>query len=527
MVRTAGADLEAAIKAEDFEAAQASLTRVQRASLEAAQTANGPTWRVLSHTPVAGSSLRAVGEVARGTATLSEVARTGLAVLRGRQELFEDGAVDLELLHDLALDSEVAAGALQQVSDAGRSLDTAGLPMASDLGRQLVEQVEPLRDQAVAVAQRAPLLPDALGASESRRYLLLFQNNAEIRSTSGLPGSAAVLAVKDGRIDLERTFSPIVKTQKAGAQFTFTPTERRLYGEDLNIGAVFLNSMPDSSRVAELLSEGWRQWFPSERLDGVLTMDTVSLSYLLSATGPVSVGGVELDESNAVEELLLGAYKRLDSNEEQDAFFAQVAERVFTAVTDEADSRGLIRAGRRISQERRLALHIFDAPALDRELFPDVDMAVGINNISGDKMSYFLDYDVEAHGCDPRQLRFHMSSSAPIDPTGLPARLLERNLSDPSKTGVWHPVPLGSMLLRVVVRLPEGWVALPSATLGGESFVENGNSYWTGVVELAPNQVVDFVLPVRPADGEREVGLNVTAPIKPRQASGKFPTGCR
>ncbi len=69
-----------------------------------------------------------------------------------------------------------------------------------------------------------------------------------------------------------------------------------------------------------------------EQVDGVIATDPVALSYLLEATGPVTVpvdgGAVDLDAGNVVQTLLSDAYADLEPGEQTDTFFAAVAARV-------------------------------------------------------------------------------------------------------------------------------------------------------------------------------------------------------
>ena len=55
---------------------------------------------------------------------------------------------------------------------------------------------------ARASATAFDLLPEMLGKDGPRRYLLLIQNNAEIRATGGIPGSIAVLRSDHGKITM-------------------------------------------------------------------------------------------------------------------------------------------------------------------------------------------------------------------------------------------------------------------------------------------------------------------------------------
>ncbi len=43
-------------------------------------------------------------------------------------------------------------------------------------------------------------MPAFLGADGDRNYLYVFQNNAEVRSTGGLPGNISLVHASDGRV---------------------------------------------------------------------------------------------------------------------------------------------------------------------------------------------------------------------------------------------------------------------------------------------------------------------------------------
>ena len=45
-------------------------------------------------------------------------------------------------------------------------------------------------------------MPSMLGANGTRRYLLLVQNNAEIRPTGGIAGSFAILKADKGKLSM-------------------------------------------------------------------------------------------------------------------------------------------------------------------------------------------------------------------------------------------------------------------------------------------------------------------------------------
>ena len=92
--------------------------------------------------------------------------------------------------------------------------------------------------------------------------------------------------------------------------------------------------MPDFTVGAPLAREMYRL-NSGTTVDGVLTVDPVVLSYLLQATGPVSLPtGDTLTAENAVPLLLNEVYFRYEKPADQDAFFAGAAGAVFQALAD-------------------------------------------------------------------------------------------------------------------------------------------------------------------------------------------------
>ena len=152
-----------------------------------------------------------------------------------------------------------------------------------------------------------------LGASGPRNYLLLFQNPAELRATGGIPGAVALVHTENGKISLTQ--------QASSADFPhYTPSvlelpleTRGLYG---NIVGEYLQDVtmtPYFPLSGQLAREMWKRQFGTE-VDGVLSMDPVTLSYLLRATGPIALPtGDTLTSDNAVKLLLSDVYARYKS----------------------------------------------------------------------------------------------------------------------------------------------------------------------------------------------------------------------
>ena len=73
-----------------------------------------------------------------------------------------------------------------------------------------------------------------LGADGPRTYLMLFQNNAELRATGGIPGSFATITARNGKISLGRQGDAGTIGRFDAPPIPLTPDERALFG--LNLG---------------------------------------------------------------------------------------------------------------------------------------------------------------------------------------------------------------------------------------------------------------------------------------------------
>ncbi|MCW2809686.1 MAG: hypothetical protein JWP61_144, partial [Friedmanniella sp.] len=460
--------MRASLSARDFVAARRDAESLGSTAAGLKSRTDGMTWSAMSALPFVGSDLEAVSTASRGLYDVAQGALQVTSVLAKPHGLLRGDRVSISAVRTIAAATDTAARGLEDLGNAVSVLQDSRLSPVRSRAAELGNQVDTGKD---GVKKFQPLVhhaPEVLGAGGTRHYLLVFQNNAEVRATGGLLGSAARVTVDHGRLQLGQTFSPVLKTDQTKPDFGFTASERTLYGRDLDRGAVFLNSMPDFPRTANLLRRGWSSWFGG-RLDGVIAVDTVSIGYLLDATGPLNVMDQELNSGNAVETLLSRAYSLYPDNKRQDEFFSAVAGQLFaTATGGKVAGPDLVAALRRMSQESRLGVHFF-APqfgALNLDPFQGdagatQSVTVGFNNVSGDKMSYYLRrrVSVTSISCvDGRQqLRglMRISSQAPVGAAGLPQRVTDARPNG-RLGGAWNPVRLGGQLVQVVLRAPVG-----------------------------------------------------------------------
>lgn len=426
--------LIAAIDAGDEVAREQAIDDLQDAATSAEKRTEGPLWGVLTKVPAFGDDAEAVSALSR---SLSMVATDGVGPLSDSiddlDQISVDGRIDTTLIESMQGPVAQAGAAFDAAAREVDDVDCGGCmgalkPRFQDYVRRVNEAAFAL--VSAETATRA--LPAMLGSEGSRDYLLIFQNNAEIRATGGMPGSWAQVHAEDGRLRMVKQGTAGDFPMAAEPVLPLTEEEVAVYGKE--IGTYFQDPgfSPDFPRAGALWRAHWDRRFPNTPIDGVIALDPVGMSYLLDGTGPVTVDGRSLTSENLVEELLSRPYLELDVLE-QDALFADAARAIFDAMTGELRSpvdfvRGLSKA----AEEGRLLVAPFaqqDATALadsdvlgamggDSETTPHVD--IGLNDATGSKMSYYLRYwaEVRAVSCkgDAQTLTASMSLSQAIPP---------------------------------------------------------------------------------------------------------------
>ena len=329
--------LQEAVLAGDRDEATATLQELQLHAEQARDATRGVHWTAAAALPWVGPNVSAVQVVAD---VVDDLATAALPALMEATQIVDpatmapvDGRVDIGAL-ELAAPAVVAADAV--VADALARLDgidAAQLwsPVAGPLG-QVREKVAGVAATTETASRAVQLLPAMLGADGPRDYLLLVQNNAELRATGGIPGSVSLLRAEDGAVTIVETRSGGSLGDLPAPVVPMTDAELALFGEDLAADMRDVTFTPDFPRGAAIAREIWAQQVGGE-VDGVVSVDPGALALLLDDTGPVplpagpvaaAVGG-QLTSENAVQVLLNTVYLAEPDPAAQDAFFAQTA----------------------------------------------------------------------------------------------------------------------------------------------------------------------------------------------------------
>jgi hypothetical protein len=397
-----------AVAAGDLTAANQASVRLSTSTGAAVDGTKGRLWAFAEGLPFVGPNLAAVRLVAETTDDLANsvvapASQVNLGALRPH-----GGGIDLVALEALSpLLDEIDAG-IGRASEALASVDRGVLlDQVSSGVEQLADRLSTIQPSVETVRNVMEVLPDALGASGPRTYLLMFQGNSEARSLGGNAASFLVLRAEGGQLTITDQASSSDFRQPSDVPVIPLDAEAvAIYGDKIGRYTPDLTMVPDFPTAVQIL-EGWWHREGRQDVDAVMSLDPIALSYLLAATGPVPLlSGDTLTAENAASLLLNEPYFRYDSRE-QNVFFAMAASQVFTKITSgEFSPMALMSSLARSADEGRL-LYVSDNPR-ETELVAgsrmsgilpvdtDEKATIGIfaNDNTGSKKSYYLDMNV-------------------------------------------------------------------------------------------------------------------------------------
>lgn len=229
--------------------------------------------------------------LAQHTTKASQALISGLAPLAealNRQDTGIDqlGPVLVGGLVEARPQIEAAQADLARAGEARAAVDRAQL---SSKTRAMLDRFDRLRPLLENGAKLLAILPDLMGAGGPRTYLLLAQNNHELRATGGFISGVGVVRIDQGQIT-ELRFQDSYTVDDLSQPHPLPPEPLRRY---MGAGMLVLRDanwwpdFPTSGRqVASLYHQDQRQ-----TTDGVIAVDLTTLQLLLHAAGPIEVQG--------------------------------------------------------------------------------------------------------------------------------------------------------------------------------------------------------------------------------------------
>lgn len=180
---------------------------------------------------------------------------------------------------------------------------------------QRVELLPPLADaldngtgyvnMGAALLKLAPHLSDLLGSNKPVTYLLLIQNNHELRATGGFITAVGKLTIDKGEI-IELDFKDSYEVASDDVDHPWAPEPMRRF---LGIDLMFLrdaNWSPDLPTAAQMIRMIYMR-NEGVPLDGVITLDLHAVELLMDGIGPLRIPdvGEALTGQNVIKQIKL------------------------------------------------------------------------------------------------------------------------------------------------------------------------------------------------------------------------------
>ncbi|QPZ37497.1 DUF4012 domain-containing protein [Paramicrobacterium chengjingii] len=395
----------------DIEAAKSSVSDLEKYTEQARSDTGGFLWDIGEGVPVLGNNLVAV----RTTAEVADSLATKVVKPLSQFSLDDlkpvDGKINVDQISALG---ETVTNALEATTTSQKRFDSLNRDGLVDQITSAMDKIEPklteVSDLLGAAKQATDVLPAALGADGPRNYLMLFQNNAEARGTGGNPASILLVNVTDGAITIADQASSRDFTNGGPELITDIDEQTlKLYGDKIGRYMMDMTLTPDFTTTADIATAWWGT-YSDMKIDGVMSLDPVALSYLLKATGPIELEtGDTLTSENAVSLLLNETYFRYEDPDMQDLFFAAAAGSIFDALTQgDLDIKELITQLTVVIDQGRLLYSSSDdaenalfagtrvAGALPESNADDNVAGVYINDTTGSKMDFYMNMTIGA-----------------------------------------------------------------------------------------------------------------------------------
>jgi hypothetical protein len=411
-----------------------------RRDLEAIDARLGPlpaAGRLLAWVPRHGGDLAAAGDLLDLAVAVSAAGDGAFQALAPALDLVSggpEGSPALLAAGERALPALLAArpalerarADLAAVEQARQRIDGGSLsPRVAGLVARL-DRTLPLLGVAV---DGALLLPDLLGAAAPRTYLVIAQNNQELRATGGFISGVAELRVSAGRLEGGLDFRDSYAVDNLEVPHDLAPAD---FQQVLMGDLVFFrdaNWDPDFPTTARRALEIYAR-DQGPMAGGVVALDLSALRLLVAAAGPLAVAGVDepVDGDNVMR-VIQGQWSQAAGNDDQDwwlhrkDFMGEVAAALFARLDEPQgiDPAALLGAVKEALDEKHLLVYLpepqaaallrarnwdgaLPGPAFQGDFLMLVDSNAGFNKVDA-RIERSLLYQVDLAAAGPARAR--------------------------------------------------------------------------------------------------------------------------
>jgi len=407
---------------------------------------------------------------------------------------------DLNILTNGLMEVESNIGLLQ----ARLSGDYGWLPAVwrSDLQKGLKTLAE-IREKISLGREALKIIPDLLGTSgEEKDYMVLFQNESEIRPTGGFIGSYGIISFEGGRLknfeikDIYEADGQLKGHVEPPWEIKTHLNEANWYMRDANWKADFVKTAADI------------QWFlekeTNKKVDGVIGVDLAVAKSILKVTGEIYVPDFKekIDENNLYEQAEFYAETKFFPGSVQKAsFLGALGTQMFEEIKNFNSEKSLLMVDSILDLLERNELQIAVNNKQTAEKINNIGWDGSIYNGKCSKENCIADYWylVEANlGVNKANyfVRRNMEEITEINSLNL-NRTIKVNYENTAKNTNW---PGGDYKNYARVYLPKEAVV---------SQISMSDGYDASIKKIYGSNEIN----IREVDGKKEVGFLVTVPV--------------
>ncbi len=424
-----------------------------------------------------------------------------------------------ELIQGLALAGE----ALSQVDPERYPESIRNHEIRSNLIRAQTSLVS-LGEAAPDIKRALHVIPGLVGADgNEKRYMILMQNDKEIRPTGGFWTNFATFRMLDAALSSNFSsydmYSIDFALEVIDSFHTFprapVPYQtylevQRLYARDANTSPDFPTSLENFMEFYELGMNVAPDFL--KPVDGFIAIDTFVLEELLDVTGPVEVNGMVYDSENVVLEIEKLASLTLREQAGRKDVLGHLMEAMLVKILESESNLWpeFIEKGVDLSIRKHILFNMFDQEA--QELLEEYRLAGRIldpvegdyayvvsTNLGGDKTNWFVEKEVY-HELEEVDDRWKRTVTVVYDYPRPPAEY--NPFIKAYQDWLRLYVPLGSELINIT--------GVQAGFGGGE---ERNKEYFDGFIRLNPDEqhevIFEYYLPdeIIGSDGDYKITI--------------------
>lgn len=193
-------------------------------------------------------------------------------------------------LDDISAKLEDASKEINQINPNRYPKNIGNTPVRS----RLIEVQDSIKTASSSLHEAKPLialLPQLLGQEDEKLYMLLFQNNGEIRPTGGFMTAYAFIKVSKGKITPLESYDIYQLDARWGRTLPAPDPIKKYLPLVNNWNLRDMNLSPDFKVSMDTFYSNYRDIPGMPELDGIIALDTYLPVEMIKLLGPIGVGG--------------------------------------------------------------------------------------------------------------------------------------------------------------------------------------------------------------------------------------------